>query len=79
MGSSDNVNSVLSKKTCDVCDITDIKKADHGGGFIFRIKLKNMSTNSSGDEISSGESFFFFKTLEMTAGGYPLARRALVT
>ena len=34
--SSNNVNSVLSKKTCEgFYDTTDIRKADHGGGFIF--------------------------------------------
>ena len=37
-------------------------------GDLFSIKLKNMPTNSSGDGISSRESFFFFKTLEMTEG-----------
>ena len=39
-------------------------------GDLFSIKLKNMPINSSGDGISSGKVFFFFfKTLEMTAGG----------
>ena len=39
-------------------------------GDLFSIKLKNMPTNSSGDGISFREGFFFFfKTLEMTAGG----------
>ena len=38
-------------------------------GDLFSIKLKNMPTNSYGDGISSGEGFFFFKTLEMMAGG----------
>ena len=56
--SSDNVNSVLSKKTCErFRNTTDIRKADHGGAFIFN-QTEEMPINS-----------LSLKTLGMTAAG----------
>ena len=54
MRSSNNVDSVLSKKTCEgFCDTTNIRKAGHGGGFIF-------NKNEKYEGINSGEDFFLF-------------------
>ena len=61
MRSSNKVNSILSKKTSEgFCDTTNIRKASIAVA-LFSIRLKNKSTNSSGEGISSGEGFFFFK------------------